>query len=103
MAAAGDRRKPIEITEFGVASGGPMPSPMIKTPGGQAEFLRRAFRFLVDHRRGWRLSGADWFTWRDSVSEDPHCVFCRHAGLFDLADRPKPAWAAYRAVAADPG
>jgi hypothetical protein len=100
MREAGDGAKPLEITEFGVASAGSRPSPMIKSPSGQAAFLRRAFHLLIAKRRAWRLSGADWFTWRDSVSDDPYCVFCEHAGLFDASDAPKPAWQAYRGVAA---
>jgi len=100
MASAGDGAKPIEVTEFGVASAGSRPSPMIKSPAGQAAFLRRAFGLLVARRREWRISGADWFTWRDWVSDDPHCVFCRHAGLFAAGDVPKPSWHAYRAVVA---
>jgi polysaccharide biosynthesis protein PslG len=99
MAAAGDAAKPLEITEFGVASGGVRASPMVKTPAGQAAFLRRAFGLLLANRRTWRLSGAEWFTWRDGITDDPHCVFCEHAGLFDAGDRPKPAWWALRGLA----
>ena len=99
MATAGDGAKPIEVTEFGVASAGSRPSPMIKSPAGQAAFLRRSFELLVARRRQWRISGAAWFTWRDWVSDDPNCVFCEHAGLFDASDAPKPSWRAYRRLA----
>jgi hypothetical protein len=87
------------VTEFGVASAGSRPSPMIKSPAGQAAFLRRSFALLLARRREWRISGAAWFTWRDWVSDDPNCVFCEHAGLFDASDAPKPAWRAYRRLA----
>ena len=87
MADAGDRETPLEVTEFGVASGGALQSPMNKTPGGQASFLRRAYRLLLANRSRWRLSGADWFTWRDWHEADPHCVFCQQAGLFDTEGR----------------
>jgi polysaccharide biosynthesis protein PslG len=100
MAAAGDQAKPLEITEFGVASAGTKPSPMIKTPNGQAAFLRRAFNLMFEKRRAWRLSGADWFTWHDWPTEVASCVFCQNAGLFDVEDQPKPAWQAFRRIAA---
>ncbi len=92
MTAAGDGEKSIEVTEFGVASGGAIPSPMVKSPAGQASFLRRAFGLLLANRARWRISGADWFTMRDRTVADPHCVFCQYAGLFDATDGPKPAW-----------
>jgi hypothetical protein len=100
MAAGGDRATPLNVTEFGVASDGASISPMVKTPAGQARFLRRAYRLLLQNRKRWRLSGAAWFTWRDGLGVDPHCVFCQHAGLFDALDRPKRSWAAYRRAAA---
>jgi polysaccharide biosynthesis protein PslG len=98
MASGGDSRTPLEVTEFGVASDGAPISPMVKTPERQAAFLRRAYRLLLQNRSRWRLAGAHWFTWRDGVAVDPHCVFCQHAGLFDVANGAKPAWTAYRRV-----
>lgn len=99
MAAGGDRMTPLEVTEFGVASAGAAISPMVKTPAGQAAFLRRAYRLLLEKRGRWRLSGAAWFTWRDGTGVDLHCVFCQHAGLLDREGRPKPAWRAFRHLA----
>jgi len=96
MAAAGDGRTPIEITEIGVASSGQFPSTMVQGPNGQASFLRSAFRLLLKNRRRWRLEAVIWFTWRDWPTPDRTCVFCQGAGLFDVDDRPKPAWTAYR-------
>ena len=96
MAVGGDSSTPLEVTEFGVASDGSRISPMVKTPVQQAAFLRRAYGLLLENRRRWRLSGAAWFTWRDGLSVDPHCVFCQHAGLFDASGKAKPAWTAYR-------
>jgi hypothetical protein len=99
MAAAGDRSTPMEVTEFGVASAGSAASPMIKSPMGQAAFLRRSYRYLLKHRRRWRLAGASWFTWRDGARSDPHCSFCQYSGLFALDGTPKPAWWAFRHAA----
>jgi hypothetical protein len=98
MAAAGDRRKPLLITEFGVASDGPYPHAMNRGPSGQARYLERGFVRLARERERWRIAGAYWFTWRDGTVEDSACVFCRDAGLFNAAGKPKPAWFALRRV-----
>jgi len=105
MAAGGDRDKPLQLTELGVASDGTFPSAFDKGLTGQAAFLRRVLRLVADNRHRWRIAGADWFTWQDSSAADPHCVFCEFAGLFDASGEPKPAWAAFRSVvaAAPPG
>jgi hypothetical protein len=99
MIGAGDGRTPLEITECGVASGGVIPSPMVKSPAGQARFLRHAYGLLIRNRSRWRISGAAWYSWRDGL-HDPHCVFCQYAGLFDRSGRSKPAWHSYRRTVA---
>ncbi|HET7445053.1 MAG TPA: beta-galactosidase [Solirubrobacterales bacterium] len=92
MARAGDGRKPLLLTEVGVASAGGRLNPFNRGRAGQARFLSRAFGELLRERRRWRLAGAYWFTWQDCTAPDPTCVFCQYAGLFDKADNPKPAW-----------
>lgn len=99
MAAAGDARKPLLVSELGVASSSRLPTAFNWGPKGQATFLRRAYRLLLERRRRWRIAGVDWYAWRDMPSPDPHCVFCEYAGLFGADGRPKPAWAALRQVA----
>jgi polysaccharide biosynthesis protein PslG len=96
MAAGGDGRKPLQLTELGVASDGVFPNAFDKGPVGQAAFLRRALSLVARNRRRWRIAGVDWFTWQDSGAADPHCVFCEFAGLFDASGEPKPAWDAFR-------
>lgn len=100
MAEAGDGAKPLRITELGVASDGVSRSPYDKGLQGQAVYLFDAYRMLLRRRGHWRIGGVDWFSWRDTVSDDPHCVFCQHSGLFDVEGSPKPAWRAMRAVSA---
>lgn len=100
MEEAGDRPTPLEVTEFGVASARTPQNPMVKTPQGQSEYLREAFLLLLANRHRWHLSGADWFTWRDGLEEDPHCVFCQRSGLLESDGHPKPAWQGYRALVA---
>ncbi len=99
MALAGDHRKPLLVTELGVASSSSIPSTYDRGLFGQATFLRRVFELLIRERDRWRIRGVDWFSWRDYPAADVHCVFCQYAGLFDLDARPKPAWWAFRRLA----
>jgi hypothetical protein len=98
MVDAGYGRLPLLVTEIGVASWGVYSSAFVQGPAGQARFLRRAFRRLLQMRRRWHIAGVDWFTWRDQRSLDRTCSFCQGAGLVDLEGRPKPAWWAYRQI-----
>ncbi len=96
MASYGAGRKPLIVTEIGVASDGFYRSVFVKGFDGQARFLQQAFGRLLAMRHRWRIAGVDWFTWQDQPRPDPHCAFCQGAGLLDLAGDPKPAWSAYR-------
>ncbi len=101
MAAGGDGRKPLLVSELGVASASPLPTGFDWGVKGQARFLRRAYRMLLGARGRWHIAGVDWYAWRDMAVADPHCVFCQHAGLLDSAGQPKPAWRAFAHVAAE--
>lgn len=107
MVEAGDRRKPLQLTEIGTASDGAFRNPFDKGLRGQAAFLRKVFRLVLANRDRWHIVGVDWFTWQDAPAADPHCVFCQYGGLFDLDGAPKPSWWAYErlvaAVADGPG
>lgn len=100
MSAAGDGRKPLLLSELGVASGSRLPTGFDWGLKGQAVFLRRAYGMLLGARDRWHIAGVDWYAWRDLPDSDPHCVFCEHAGLFGVGGEPKPAWRALRGVAA---
>jgi hypothetical protein len=102
MALAGDRRKPLFVTELGVASNSAFPTAYDKGPEGQALFLRQAMGLLSRERHRWHIGGVDWFTWRDYPAADRHCVFCQYAGLLSFEGRPKPAWYAFRRVVCGP-
>ncbi len=99
MAAAGDGRKPLLISELGVASDSLLPTAFNWGLSGQGSFLRRAYRLLLRARGRWHIAGVDWYAWRDMSAPDPHCVFCEYAGLFDPSGRSKPAWRAFRQAA----
>lgn len=100
MEQAGDGRKPLLVSEIGVASSGTYPNAFDKGEHGQASFLRRAFRMLISKRTVWHIEGVDWFTWQDGSTPDPHCVFCEFGGLLDARGAPKPAWWAFKRIAA---
>lgn len=100
MRNAGDARKPLLLSEVGVASGGDQPSSFVLGPAGQASFLSNAFSLLLKERQRWHVAGVDWFTWQDTPTLNPYCSFCQGAGLLDVAGRPKPAWTAYRRAVA---
>jgi hypothetical protein len=96
MARAGDGKRPLQITELGVASGGQFPNPFDRGVRGQARYLERAFGRLAELRHRWHIAGVDWFTWQDSATPELHCVFCQYAGLFDAGGNPKPSWWAFK-------
>jgi hypothetical protein len=96
LAAAGEPRTPLLISELGVASASRLPTGFDWGLKGQASFLLRAYRLLLGARVRWHIAGIDWYAWRDLSGADPHCVFCESAGLFDTTGRPKPAWRAFR-------
>jgi Glycosyl hydrolase catalytic core len=100
MVAGRAGRKPLIVTEFGVASHGDYPSAFVRGEAGEASFLRSAYGRLLRMRNRWRIAGAYWFTWQDEPSADPHCAFCQGAGLFDVTGTPKAAWSSYRRVVA---
>jgi polysaccharide biosynthesis protein PslG len=99
MAAAGDARAPLQLTEIGVASAARSPTTYAKGLRGQARYVTRVLGMLASRQRRWRIAGVDWFSWQDGVAEDPHCAFCEFAGLVRSDGRPKPAWKALRRLA----
>jgi hypothetical protein len=91
---AGDSGTDLWVTEIGWGSGSGG-HPLEKGPQGQAEMLERSLELLGRHRERWSIAGAIWFTWQDR-RDGLICRFCRHAGLFDAVERPKPAWETLR-------
>jgi hypothetical protein len=98
MARAGEGREPLLVTEIGVASDAKSPTGFDLGPEGQARFLRQAFARLAAERRRWHIGGVYWFTWEDGTAPDSSCSFCEYAGLFDVDEKPKPAWWALRQI-----
>jgi hypothetical protein len=100
LIAAGEGRKPLLISELGVASSSRLPTGFNRGLKGQASFLRQAYRLLLGARHRWHIVGVDWYAWQDMGASDPHCVFCEFAGLFDSSGGVKPSWRALKQVVA---
>ncbi|MBS1890680.1 MAG: hypothetical protein JST59_05270 [Actinobacteria bacterium] len=96
MVAGGAGRKPLIVTEFGVASHGDYPSAFVEGEEGQARFLRQAYERLLAMRFRWHIAGAYWYTWQDEPEPDRNCAFCQGAGLLRLNGTAKPAWFVYQ-------
>jgi hypothetical protein len=90
---AGDREKPIWITEVGWASGG-QPSGLTVGPERQADYLARFFELAAGARERLRLGGVIWF----ALSDTPGPLWPGHCGLFDLNGDPTAAWRALTAL-----
>jgi hypothetical protein len=86
---------PIWIDEIGWASAR-AGSGYAKGPGGQAQMLRRAFRFALRHRDELRIDRLIWYPWRDTKHAPEACALCKTSGLLGRGGRAKPAWEAYR-------
>ena len=91
----GDGQKPMWIDEIGWASGHSRSNPFAVGAAGQAQLLRRAFRYVLNHRKALGIGALEWVLWRDLVNFHG-CSFCR-SGLFKRqATKAKPAWRAYK-------
>jgi hypothetical protein len=94
---------PIWITEIGWASGGPA-SPFTVGAARQAERIRETLSAYWRRRNELGLRGVIYYNWRDApVYEGGQDFFGLHTGLLDIDGDPKPALAAYRAVARPSG
>ena len=96
---AGDDAR-LWITELGWASGGSS-HPLDRGPRGQAERLRRAFRYFLERRRRMKIEAVAWYSWRDSApaASAVLCDWCPHSGLLEQDGTAKPALAAFSDVA----
>lgn len=110
MNAAGDRRKPILVTEITWPAGkGKVPRQarfyMEVTAKGQAQRMRAAFYRLVAWRKRLRLTHVQWYTWGtgyDPVGPETVMLF-RYSGLTRMRGesfQPLPILNTYAAIAA---
>jgi hypothetical protein len=95
LAAAGDPRKGLFITEIGWSSGPPKSdgtNSFAKGPAGQARELKLSFRLLKAKQRAWRIQRLYWFSVDDAANV---CNFCDGSGLFGPNFTPKKSWFEY--------
>jgi hypothetical protein len=62
---------------------------------GQATLLHKSFELLLDRQSAWKVSGINWFTWRDQAPGAAICRWCVSAGLVTVDGTPKPALSAF--------
>ena len=96
MNRRGDRRAKIWITELGWCDTGPR-SRFCVGPKKQAQNITQSLKLIGQERRRWRLRGFVYFSWRDGRPYPPafRNMWGLHTGLLTLADRRKPAYAAF--------
>lgn len=100
MDAAGDRRKPIWITEMGWASSGPSGDFRVTDPEGQAALLEATFGRMAQRASRLTLERITWYESRDRTPpETAAASWVYHVGFFEVDGDPKPAWSAFSSFA----
>lgn len=90
MEQAGDASAGLWITEIGWASAG-APNPLNRGPAGQAQRLRRSFKYFLKNRRRMNIRTVNWYSWRDNPELGAGlCGWCPYSGLVtaDLSEKP---------------
>jgi hypothetical protein len=97
-----DQRTPLWVTEMGWGSGHPDRFGHNKGIQGQKRMLQNSMTLLAQKRKVWHLQHAYWFYWRDPPPTTGHmaCSFCSSAGLLRNDRTPKPAYSAFKRLAA---
>ena len=90
MAQFKDKKAKLWITEVGWATGG-VATALTVSPQRQASYLRKTFNLLARKRKGFKIAGVIWYSWRDL----PGGVWFNHTGLFTQTLDPKPSWNAF--------
>ncbi len=98
---AGERDRPVWVTEFGWSTDGPKGAYQRKSRGEQAKALRRTMTYFKNQNE-LRLRGTLWFGWRDTapyVVSISSRIWQPYTGLFSYGGVPKPAWSVFSAAA----
>jgi hypothetical protein len=96
----GDTGRPLDVTEFGWASSGPV-KPLTTTEEGQAQRVAAVVRTLGAERGQLGLERLIYFSWRDrAVSAGMKDQWPYHTGLLRTDAGSKPALGAFRDAAA---
>jgi hypothetical protein len=95
---ARDPGRPIWLTEFGWATGGP--DPILRVGNrGQAGRIRVALDSFVRQRRALGVRGIVYYAWRDAATSPGVDNWTFHTGLNDVRFKPKPGFFAFRRTA----
>ena len=98
MKNAGFADRDIWITEIAWSSSEP-PTILGVGPEGQARLLTQSFGLFKRMREEWNIAGLHWYAWQDLESQRL-CEFCYEAGLVRFDRSQKPAYEAFKAIAA---
>jgi hypothetical protein len=93
-----DSKTPMELTEIGwsSATGDVSGRGLAKGIAGQASLLTSAFKFIVKNQKRFKISGVEWFSWRDiAVGEAGNCFLCESFGLLNADYSAKPSLSAF--------
>jgi hypothetical protein len=93
MARFKDKKAKLWITEIGWATGG-VATALTVSPQRQAAYLRKSFKLLAKKRKGFKIAGVVWYSWRDL----PGGIWFNHTGLFTQTFDPKPSWSAFTSL-----
>ena len=99
MNKAGYRRKPIQVTEIGWASGPKKNAFLLGSEAAQAKMLTDSLSWLIRMRKKYRISSVYWYSWKDTNPRGVNCSFCYTIGLFKYSNSdklvPKKAWRSF--------
>ena len=96
-----DATTPLWISELAWGSDPPDGGGINKGESGQGQLLTRAYKLILANRKTWNVQRLYWYLFRDPLNPVATCSFCASAGL-ERADRThKPAYNAFKAIAAE--
>lgn len=99
MNDAGDKNKPLYITEVGWATGGP-PGGLVVSPEEQAANLKESMIWFKANKDRLNIPSVNWYFWQDVTGAimGTKKNWDSYAGLFDVNGAAKPSWYAWLSV-----
>jgi polysaccharide biosynthesis protein PslG len=90
-----DAKTPVALTEIGWGSATSTKG-LFKGIAGQASLLTNSFNFILKNRKRFKISGVEWFSWRDIVAGGAgFCTLCESFGLLNADYSAKPSLSAF--------
>lgn len=91
----GQRRVPIWVTEIGWATAAENTTFNLRSERGQAQQLRKTFRYLENNRRSLKVGSIHWFRWRDQPQRTQQVQWQDNTGLYRRNGEDKQACNAF--------